>query len=146
MDKQGFIAIGLILLAWIGYTVLIQAPAQREWREKAIRYAEWEAEQAAKKNGGAQVGSASVGAPGTATPPGQRQPEQRELPKHPHKPGIAFATPAHELTLSSLGASVETATFKEILDTPYVAVAPDGYDDRRPREPLLVLRPFKDIE
>jgi YidC/Oxa1 family membrane protein insertase len=137
MDKQGFIVIGLILAAWMGW----------QWNQARLR-AEWiktHPEALQGPDGTAPEQSSSVAAPETRAETPVAAPPQ-DLPKHEHVVGIPFETPQHLIELNTLGASLDTLTLKEILDTSYVARAPDDHDDARAPVPFLVLRPFRGAE
>src|SRR5688572_26463782 len=131
MDKQGIIVIGLILVAWMGWSYK-HAQDVKKWRDE-------HPELVAPSDGTAPEQSATVAAPQTRAAP-QAPPDRQDLPKHPHVDGIELATPQHHIALTTQAASLDALTFTEILDTPYVPVGTRA-DDKRERTQFLVLRP-----
>jgi YidC/Oxa1 family membrane protein insertase len=146
MDKQGLIVIGIILAAWVGWSVHRQ-------KERAEWLAAHPEAAATDSSTPAAVGTPTTATPSTTTlaeagtpPAAPAAPVRPAGPVAPHLDGIAFATPQSDLTLTTRGAAVETLTFKSILDTTYVAVVTPGVDPNRKRVPLEVLRPRAEVE
>lgn len=97
-------------------------------------------------------------APGSATPPGQtpppgpgqpgpgappKGPEAPAAQVNPHEDGIILETPELRLELSTAGASVRSATLKNVLESTYLPVQTGDADSREPK-PFQLLRPMLD--
>lgn len=146
MDKQGITVIVLILAAWLGYQHFVRGPQIKKYNEDLLAW-----EEAQKKKGPpggvGGVGSATPAGVGTGTKPGDPAPVAVELAtNNPHKDKLTFETPHHTMALSTSGASVEELTFRDILDTTYVAVVTPEYDPKRERKPFKILHPFDGVK
>jgi len=164
MDKQAIAVFGLLIAGFLAYQFLWIYPQQR-------RQAEWDAkhpdyfEQQGDGDPDGDVAPDGDGTPGPEASPdtspvttaGQPveapaegdDPAAADGPEADAGPGDApaetftFETPAHEIVLSTAGASVERVGFKGVYHSTYKPVATSAEDEADPGryEPL---RPFDD--